>query len=164
MALAFFNWYCHPDFKEEIEGDLMERFNIHAEKYGYHKANRRFVKEVLLLFRPALVGNVYHLTNTDTMVMTKQNKRRVTILSIAVGLLFIPLLAMHFSNDVHWKFFDFLVAGVLLIGTGLAFEFMVRKIKTIRYKILFGIVLFVALLLIWAELAVGIFGTPIAGS
>ena len=164
IALTFFNWYCHPDFREEIEGDLMERFNTYSLKYGRNKANRLFMKEVLFLFRPSIVGNIYHLTNTETMEITNQNKRLVTILAVAIALLLIPLIAMSFTNDVNWKIFDFLVAGILLIGTGLTLEFILRKIKTLRYRILFVITLFVVLFLIWVELAVGIFGTPFAGS
>lgn len=98
------------------------------------------------------------------MIINKQNKRLITILTVASALLLIPLIAMTFTTDVNWKLFDFLVAGILLIGTGLALEFILRKIKTLRYRILFGITLFVVLFIIWAELAVGIFGTPFAGS
>jgi len=164
IALTFFNWYCHPDFREEIEGDLIERFNTYYLKYGHNKANRLFIKEVLFLFRPSIVGNIYHLTNTETMEITNQNKRLVTILAVAIALLLIPLIAMSFTNEVNWKIFDFLVAGILLIGTGLTLEFILRKIKTLRYRILFVITLFVVLFIIWVELAVGIFGTPFAGS
>lgn len=164
IALTFFNWYCHPEFREEIEGDLMERFSIYSLKYGHNKANRLFIKEVLFLFRPSIVGNIYQLTNTDTMKINNQNKRLITILATAIGILLIPLIAMNFTNDVNWKIFDFLLAGILLIGAGLTFEFILRKIKTLRYRILFGIVLFVVLFLIWAELAIGIFGTQFAGS
>jgi hypothetical protein len=163
-ALTFFYWYCHPDLREEIEGDLIERFHIYSLKYGYHKANRLFIKEVLFLFRPSIVGNIYQLTNTSTMEFTNQNKRLFTILATAAALLLIPLVAMNFTNDVNWNIFDFIVAGVLLIGTGLTLEFILRKIKILRFRILFGIALFVVLFLIWAELAVGIFGTPFAGS
>lgn len=98
------------------------------------------------------------------MEITNQNKRLVTILATAIILLLIPLIAMKFTNEVNWKTFDFIVAGILLIGTGLTLELILRKIKTIRYRILFGIALFLFLLLIWAELAVGILGTPFAGS
>ena len=164
IALIFFYWFCHPDFREEIEGDLMERFNTYSLKYGHNKANRLLIKEVLFLFRPSIVGNIYHLTNTDTMGITNQNKRLVTILATAIAILLIPLIAMNFTNDVNWKIFDFVVAGILLVGAGLTLEFILRKIKTLRYRILFGIALFVVLFLIWVELAVGIFGTPFAGS
>ncbi len=164
MAMALFHWFCRPEFREEIEGDLRERFSYYTEEYGYDKAKWLFIKEVLLLFRPTLVGNVYQLTNYNTMVLTKQNKRLVTILTVAATLLLIPFIAMFFTKEVNWKIFDFLVAGVLLLGTGLLLEFILRKVKTPRYRILLGIALFLLLILVWAELAVGIFGTPFAGS
>lgn len=164
IALTFFNWFCHPDYREEIEGDLMERFHTYSLKYGHIKANRLFIKEVLFLFRPTIIGNINHFTNTTTMEITNQNKRLVTILATAMALLLIPLIAMNFTNEVRWEIFDFVVAGILLGGAGLSLEFILRKIKPLRYRILFGLVLFLVLLLIWAELAVGIFGTPFAGS
>ncbi|SDB23411.1 hypothetical protein SAMN03097699_0222 [Flavobacteriaceae bacterium MAR_2010_188] len=164
LALKFFNWYCHPDFREEIEGDLLERFNLNAALYGYDKANRLFIKDIIFLFRPAIAGNINHLTNTNAMDITNQNKRLITILASAVALLLIPLIAMNFSNEVNWSIFDFVVMGILLIGTGLGLEFILRKIKTLRYRIIFGIALFVVLFIVWAELSVGIFGTPFAGT
>ena len=142
----------------------MERFNTYYLKNGYAKANKLFIKDVLFLFRPAIIGNIYHLTHTDTMELTHQNKRLITILAVALSILSIPLIAMGFTNEVNWSTFDFLVVGILLIGTGLVLEFILRKIKTLRYRIILGIVLFVVLLMVWAELAVGIFGTPFAGS
>lgn len=162
--MRFFYWFCHPNFREEIEGDLMEQFNIYYINYGYNKANRLFIKEVIFLFRPSIIGNFNHLTNTNTMEIINQNKRLVTILSIATAILFIPLIAMNFTNEVKWTLFDFIVGGVLLVGTGITLEFILRKIKTLKYRIIFGTALFVILFLIWAELAVGIFGTPFAGS
>lgn len=164
IAMRFFYWFCRPDFREEIEGDLMEQYNNYYINYGYTKANRMFIKEVILLFRPSIIGNFNHLSNTNTMEIINQNKRLVTILAIAIAILFIPLIAMNLSNDVNWTLFDFIVVGVLLVGTGLTLEFILRKIKTLKQRIIFGIILFVVLFLIWAELSVGIFGTPFAGN
>lgn len=92
------------------------------------------------------------------------NKRLIGILITVPILLLIPFIAMKFTNEVKWSWFDFVVAGILLLSTGLAFELILRKVKTIRLKIVISIVLFLALFLIWAELAVGIFGTPIGGN
>lgn len=164
LAMRFFYWFCRPDFREEIEGDLMEQFNIYYKNYGYNKANELFIKEVVFLFRPSIIGNFNHLTNTHTMEIINKNKRLVTILALAIAILFIPLIAMNITNEVNWTLFDFIVVGVLLVGTGLTLELILRKIKTLKYRILLGIVLFITLFLIWAELAVGIFGTPFAGS
>ena len=96
--------------------------------------------------------------------MILKNKRLLAIISAVVLLLLIPLTAMQFTNEVNWSFGDFIVAALLLLGTGLAIEFVLRKVrnKQNRYALLFFILAF--LFVVWVELAVGIFGTPLAGS
>ena len=94
--------------------------------------------------------------------MTMKNKRLLIIVLIVVIILLIPLLEMQFTEAVNWKVSDFVVAGVLVLGTGLLLEIVLRKVKKSKYLIAICIVL--VLLLIWAELAVGIFGSPLAGS
>lgn len=96
--------------------------------------------------------------------MITKNKRLIGIVLTVVLLLFIPLIAMQFSDQWDWNLPDFIGMGVLLLGTGLLCEFVMRKVKKIGHRILICGVILLALLLIWAELAVGIFGTPFAGS
>ena len=96
--------------------------------------------------------------------MITQNKRLNGIVLTVAFLLLIPLVAMQFSNEVKWSLLDFMVAGILLLGTGFLCELVIRKIKNIKYRIVLCGVLLLALLLIWLELSVGIFGTPLAGS
>ena len=96
--------------------------------------------------------------------MTIQNKRLTGIGLTVALLLLIPFIAMQFTNEVKWSLFDFVVAGTLLLGTGLLCELVIRKVNKIEYRIVLCGALLVALLLIWLELAVGIFGTPFAGS
>ncbi|MFV8353579.1 hypothetical protein [Flavobacterium sp. XS2P14] len=93
-----------------------------------------------------------------------ENKRLIGIVLTVVVLLQIPLIAMQFTNEVNWTLFDFVVAGVLLLGTGFICELVIRKVKKTNHRILLCGVILAALLLIWIELAVGIFGTPLAGS
>ena len=93
-----------------------------------------------------------------------KNKRLKLIVLATVILLLIPLIAMQFTNEVNWTTIDFVVAEVLLLGTGLMCELVIRKVKKIGYRIAICVSLLVVLLLIWAELAVGIFGTPFGGS
>jgi peptidoglycan/LPS O-acetylase OafA/YrhL len=95
--------------------------------------------------------------------MIKQNKRLIGIVLTVVLLLLIPLIAMQFTDEVNWTVLDFVVAAILLLGTGLMCELVIRKINKIKYRIAICLVLLAALLLIWAELAVGIFGTPFSG-
>ena len=96
--------------------------------------------------------------------MIMQNKRLIGIVLTVAILLLIPLIAMQFTDEVNWTLSDFVVAGVLLLGTGLMCELVMRKVKKIEHRIAICVALLAALLLIWAELAVSIFGTPFAGS
>lgn len=93
-----------------------------------------------------------------------KNRRLVILPAIVVSLLLIPFIAMLFTNEVDWDIYDFIIMGFLLLGTGLLCELALRKVKSTLNRILIcGAVLFV-FFLIWAELAVGIFGTPFAES
>ncbi len=162
--LNLFRWFCHPDFQEEIEGDLLERFNNDSEKFGRRNAKWIFIKEVMLLFRPALIGNITQLTNLKSINMLQKNKRLRFIMATAIGILFIPLIAMQFSEEVDWGVLDFVIMGLMLFIVGLLFELVLRKVKSMTNRIvLFGAILAV-FFLIWAELAVGIFGTIFAGN
>lgn len=104
------------------------------------------------------------LLNIKIKIMNTQSNKRLTgIIVTASLLLLIPFIAMQFTKEVNWSGADFVVAAILLFGTGLLCELILRKVKKTSYRILIcGIILFV-LFLVWAELAVGIFGTPFAG-
>ncbi len=96
--------------------------------------------------------------------MIMQNKRLIGIVLTVALLLLIPLIAMQFTDEVNWTLFDFVVMGILLLGTGLMCELVLRRVKKIGHKVAICGALLLALLIIWAELAVGVFGTPFAGS
>lgn len=96
--------------------------------------------------------------------MIQENKRLFGILLTAAILLLIPFIAMQFTSEVNWSGFDFLVAAVLLLGTGLLIELVLRKVTKFEYRIALFAGILLVLFLIWVELAVGIFGTPFAGS
>jgi len=93
-----------------------------------------------------------------------QNKRLTIIVLIVLFLLLIPFIVMQFTDEVHWTLSDFVAAAVLLLGTGFLCEFVLRKVKKIKYRIAIIVVILTVLLLIWLELAVGIFGTRFAGT
>ena len=104
-----------------------------------------------------------HNYQNRTSMITK-NKRLIGIVITVAILLSIPLIAMQFTNEVDWSPFDFVVMGILLLGTGLMCELVMRRVKKTGYRIAIVGAVLIAFLLIWAELAVGIFGTPFAGS
>lgn len=89
------------------------------------------------------------------------------IIRIAIGtgvILLIPLVLTLLGSGVdgegfHWTLGDFVVIGVLLFGTGLIYELITSKVDK-RYRVFIGVVLLAVLLLVWADLAVGIFNIP----
>lgn len=92
------------------------------------------------------------------------SKRQVIILSSIFALLAIPFTVMQFSSEVNWSLFDFVVVGGLLLALGFAIDLAIRKTETINKRYLVITAIVVLFLLVWAELAVGVFGTPLAGS
>jgi len=82
----------------------------------------------------------------------------LVILGVTGLFLLAPLLAMQFTTQVTWTAFDFAAAAALLIGTGLLFLLALRAFPTRRARIGAGVALACGMLLIWAELAVGIVG------
>lgn len=110
------------------------------------------------------------LWKPDLSTLEEAMKTTLTAYRSAVGIvlataliLMVPLLAMQFSDEVVWTLSDFIVVGTLLLGTGLAYELITRKVGS-THRLAVGLALAAALFLVWAELAVGIFGTAVAGS
>ncbi|GAA5522747.1 hypothetical protein LQ318_13400 [Aliifodinibius salicampi] len=81
-----------------------------------------------------------------------------------VLILLIPLVAMQFTNEVHWTLSDFIFAGGLLFGTGIMYILVTRILATRKaansaYRVAVGFALFTGLFLIWVNAAVGIIGS-----
>jgi len=91
-------------------------------------------------------------------------KRPLVILITVAVLLLIPFIAMQFTAEVKWSLLDFVVAGILLSCVGFSVDFVIRKAKTPNKKLLWASAIIILFLMVWAELAVGVFGTPLAGS
>jgi peptidoglycan/LPS O-acetylase OafA/YrhL len=86
---------------------------------------------------------------------THNNILRIAFVTACI--LLIPFVAMQFSDSVNWTLLDFAVAGSLLFGTGLMYELLSRRTQKRQYRRVIGATLIVALVLIWLELAVGLF-------
>ena len=93
-----------------------------------------------------------------------KKKNIIRNMLVAQLVLLVPLVAMQFSEEWDWKVGDFIIVGVLLAGVGFAYELILHGLKNNLRQALMGAGLAVVMVLIWVELAVGIFGTPFAGS
>ena len=90
--------------------------------------------------------------------------RSTLLYSIPLIILSFPLIAMQLTNEVNWTISDFLVMGILLFSTVFTIDFVLKKVKTLKSRLILIVGIVVLLALVWAELAVGIFGSPFAGS
>lgn len=93
-----------------------------------------------------------------------QSKSIKFTLGIPAALLCIPIIAMQFTSEVNWSFMDFVVMGALLFGAGIVIEKILNSSTEGRKKTRFILAVVITLVLIWAEMAVGLFGSPFAGS
>ena len=93
-----------------------------------------------------------------------QNKRPYIIAAIILLLLLVPLLAMQFTDEVNWSTSDFVIAAIVLFVFGVLLEMILRFLNTRFKKIVASILLLLVFILVWIEIAVGVFGTPLAGT
>tara|TARA_B100001109_G_scaffold179970_1_gene147475 strand:- start:292 stop:555 length:264 start_codon:yes stop_codon:yes gene_type:complete len=78
-------------------------------------------------------------------------------------LLTIPFLSNICINDFNWSLLDFIIMGVLIFSCISLINLIRTKFSGIKETLALIIVVLVFILL-WVELAVGIFGSPFAGS
>ena len=82
---------------------------------------------------------------------------------ITFVILSVPFIAMQFTDEVQWKLNDFIVGGILIFCTATGIRAVYRRYKNSKNLWYFIFVIVLVVLLIWMELAVGIFGSPFAG-
>lgn len=88
----------------------------------------------------------------------------ILLVGIAVAFLCVPLIATQFTSEADWSAFDFALMGTLMFGTALLCELALRKVKNTWHRLPLCGAILVVFFLIWAELAIGVFATPFAGS
>ena len=92
-------------------------------------------------------------------------RKKISIIGLVVisiiGVLFV---SMFFTTEMKWDLADFVLASILLFGTGVAGVFIWEWVKISRWRIFLLVLLALLVVFIWAELAVGLVGSPFAGS
>lgn len=89
-------------------------------------------------------------------------KNIIRIILVTLLILAVPLAAMQFANEINWDVTDFVVMGALLLSVGFGYALSVSKVRSGKYRLLLAGLFLVVLFLIWAQLAVGLFGVPFA--
>lgn len=99
LLLRFFRWFCHPDYVEDIEGDLLERFEQRPFRW-------LFAWEILKLIRPELIKktggsvtlNFYGMFKHNLLITFRNFFRHKTIFGINLTGLAASLTCILFSG------------------------------------------------------------------
>lgn len=138
----YYDRFCEG--MEQTFNDLLrERSKEESGLFGY--ALRMFVETFAEIMR-------------ENMTSIMKNKNILWIPAGTAFILFIPLVAMQFTDEVNWNLFDFIVMGALVFGTGLAYELVSKKGDKTAYRVAVGVALAGTFLLFWVNGAVGIIG------
>lgn len=113
--LSFFRWYCRPDYLEDLEGDLRERFAKRTEEQGIHDAKRHFILDVLRLFRPGMIRSFPSRTNIFYQAMFKNYLKIawrslfgnlsysiIKIVGLSIGIACVLLIVFHVKDELSF--------------------------------------------------------------
>ncbi len=141
LAIAFFRWFCNPEFREDIEGDLLERFEKRVTELGDRKAKWLFIKDVFFLFRSGIIGDLKPQSQYKFMNMKKVNWIKLIGLNLLVVLMMVSPFIPGPSNKLVGAF-SFVgqltgLLGLLLVPVGLAWTIIeIRKLRETNEKVI----------------------------
>ena len=116
--LRFFRWYCNPDYVEDLEGDILERFERRRDEQSSERAKLNLVRDVLKLFRPGIIRPVFsenQITNYGmlknyftiaTRTLLKQKLySSINIGGLAVGLTCFIMIFIYVHHELSYDNF-----------------------------------------------------------
>lgn len=75
----------------------------------------------------------------------------------------IPAFTMLFTDEVRWSLFDFVIMGLMLVALGVGVRLVAKRVQGSTRLFLIIAIIILLFLLLWGEIAVGLFGSPISG-
>ncbi|MEC7754318.1 ABC transporter permease [Roseivirga sp. UBA1976] len=115
LGEKIFRLYCHPDFAEDILGDLEEYYEHNLNVKGQAYANRKFLIDVLLLFRVSLLRSNWLTQNIIYTTMVKNNIKvayrsmmrhkfysMLNLLGLAVSMAACIFIAMYVKHELSY--------------------------------------------------------------
>ncbi|HET6540264.1 MAG TPA: ABC transporter permease [Chryseolinea sp.] len=113
LALKFLRWFCDARLLEDVEGDLMELYEMRAA-VDKAKARRLFCIDVLLLFRPGIIRNFvllrrlttfgmlyHHIKTTLRQVRKFKGYTTINLSGLVVGLVSCLFIALWVLDEVN---------------------------------------------------------------
>lgn len=118
IALRLLSWFCPDYLLEEIEGDLLQKFERDTKLFGERKAKRSLLWNTIRFFRPGIILRSKKSTNINSFDMMinhivfawrifKKEKYHSILnvlgltLGIAVGILLMLILRFDLTYDQH---------------------------------------------------------------
>lgn len=147
-------------FRQRFAEPMAQTFTDLARERS--RANRGLVGFVAWAFAETSAG-IIRENMTHMLVQTNVIVRWVLI---TAAVLAVPALAMAFNvgvpdpgsarqDGVNWGPMDFATIGVLVLGSGLLYEYASRRSPNVMHRAAVGIAVVAGLGLIWVNLAVG---------
>lgn len=113
--MLFFRWFCKEAYLEDLEGDLLERFDRNMAELGRKKSNWLFWKDVLALFRPAMIRRLRYQKNNPMLIshftMAWRNARKekafsaLNVLGLALGFSACLYVGMYILDESRYDTF-----------------------------------------------------------
>ena len=82
---------------------------------------------------------------------------------ITAAVLLVVFLTSLLSDQVTWSIYDFLIGGGLIFVFATIETILWNKLKS-KHRLFVVLFVLLVFLILWAEMAVGLFDSPLAGS
>ncbi|MBN8820982.1 MULTISPECIES: ABC transporter permease [unclassified Spirosoma] len=116
LADRLLTWFCAPHLREEVLGDLHERYAIRVKRVGATRARRRYWRDVMTYMRPEFLKrqpqNFSNPKTTDMLrnyitvawrnLMTNKSFTAINMLGLAIGLTSFMLIAVYVYNELSY--------------------------------------------------------------
>lgn len=101
LTSRFFSWFCHPDYYEDISGDLAEEYRLFRNTQSVKKANWWYFWQVIRLFRPSMMKSLHPVESLKTQIDMYKNYFKIGLRNL-------------------WKFKAATAINVIGLSTGIA--------------------------------------------
>lgn len=137
-------------FAEPMMQTFSDLCREQIERRGFH----RFLIWIFLDACKGIVAEHVRQLNKNLKNKVMQNPFILRLVLVTAAILAVPLV-----SGAPWTINDFVIAGGLIFGTGMAYYLLTRKFATWPYRLGVALALGSALFLVFVNLAVGIIGS-----
>jgi len=116
--IRLLRWFCPPHLFEEIEGDLLQRYERDLKKFTTQKSKRRFLWSAIRFFRPGILLRnklSFHSNFTDMLsnyfkvalrvMLRNKSYSFINLFSLALGITAFAFLFLWIQNEFSYEQF-----------------------------------------------------------